>query len=204
MIPDVTKITQLSKQAMNQQVVTYCGSCDGDKHHVKLFSKKVKDPLLKSDEEYAVVQCLGCKTVSFLQIVKPNRKSAKPIHYNYPDDDFDQFLPEDNVESLPRAIGQLYEELFVAFDSESPILAGIGLRTLVESVCIDQKIQGKNLQVRIQGLHNKGFISARELPILDKLRLIGNASAHEIKSLPMQKLEIALGIINHVLVIIYF
>jgi hypothetical protein len=140
-----------------------------------------------------------------LQIVKPNRKSAKPIHYNYPNDDadFDRFLPEDNVEVLPNPIGQLYEELVNAFESESPILAGIGLRALVESVCIDQKIQGKNLQVRIQGLHNKGLISAAELPILDKLRLIGNVSAHEIKSLLMQKLEIALGIINHVLISIY-
>ena len=189
---------------MNNQVLTYCGTCYGDKHHVKLFSKKVKGPL-KSDEEYAVVQCLGCKTVSFLQIVKSNRKSAKPKHYNYPndDDDFYLFLPNDNVDLLPKSIAQLYEELVVAFDSDSPILAGIGLRALVESVCIDQKIQGKNLQIKIQGLNNKGLISTAELPILDKLRLIGNSSAHESKSLPMRKLESALGIINHVLISIY-
>jgi hypothetical protein len=191
---------------MTKKVFTYCGFCDGFTHQTKLFSKKTKDHLLRTDEEYSVVQCLGCKTVSFFRVSKPNRKSAKAIHYNYPsDDEFNdhQFLADEFIDVLPKSIGLLYDEVIGSFDSESPILSGIGLRALVESICIDQRIQGNNLKARIQGLHSKGLISTTELPILDKLRLIGNISAHEIKSLPIAKLEIALGIINHVLMSIY-
>lgn len=191
---------------MTKRVYTYCGSCDADTHQKRLFSKRYKDPVMKADEEYSVIECLGCKTVSFFLISKPNRKSAKAIHYHYPADDGfndNQFLAGEFITILPKSIARLYNEVIDSFAANSTILSGIGLRTLVESVCIDQKIQGKNLKDRIQGLHNKGLISATEFPILDKLRLIGNTSAHEIKSLPIRKLDIALGIINHVLMSIY-
>lgn len=163
------------------------------------------DSLTKADEEYAVIRCLGCGVPSFLLTVK-FRGNSKPVQYVYPydveDEDF-MFLDYEYKDELPLRIKKLYDEIENAFETDSAILAGIGLRALVEAVCVDQKITGHNLDRKIQGLHEKGLISTTELPILDKLRLIGNASAHEIKSLPIDKLELALSIINHVLVSIY-
>lgn len=77
------------------------------------------------------------------------------------------------------------------------------MRTLVEAICIHQNIEGKNLKDKIENLHKAGLISTSEAPILDKLRLIGNVSAHQIKKLNINKLEYALDIINHVLKSIY-
>jgi hypothetical protein len=74
---------------------------------------------------------------------------------------------------------------------------------LVEAICLDQSIIGSNLLKKIEKLHHEGFISKSELPILDKLRITGNDSAHKIKGLSMYKLELALGIVNHVLTSIY-
>jgi hypothetical protein len=189
-------------------IVTYCNSCQGDKNHNRLFTKKTRDQFDDTDEEYSVVECMGCNTVSFLKISVPKKKSEEPLHYNYPQGflnikGFYDFLSDDHQDELPGVIYDLYEEVIHAFNGDAAILAGIGLRTLVEAVCLDQNISGSNLQQKIQGLNKKGFISSAELPILDKLRIIGNVSAHEIKSLSMEKLELALGIINHMLRSVY-
>ncbi len=190
---------------MKNTVQAYCASCDGTKHQKRLFAKLSNDPITKSDEEYAIIQCLGCGVPSFLLTVKRKGKS-KPIQYVYPtdaEDEYFAFLDYDYKHELPRQIRQLYDEIENAFEADSAVLAGIGLRALVEAVCIDQKIPGRDLLIKIQGLHENGLISMAELPILDKLRLIGNVSAHEVRSLPMDKLELALSIINHVLTSIY-
>ena len=104
---------------------------------------------------------------------------------------------------MPKLLNDLYEEVEGAFKENSNILAGVGLRMLVEALCLEQKIKGRNLQEKIKNLHTSGLISANEVPILDKLRLIGNFSAHEIKGLSISKLEYALDIVNHVLKSIY-
>jgi hypothetical protein len=193
---------------MTDIIVTYCSRCEGEKNHDSLFIKKINSDFDDSKEEYSIVECKGCNNVSFLKIVIPKKKSEKPIHYNYPHGYLDSigyydFLSDDHREDLPNIIYNLYEEIIHAFEGDASILAGIGLRTLVEAVCIDQKISGANLQKKIEGLYQKGLISSTELPILDKLRIIGNVSAHEIKSLSMEKLELALGIVNHILRSVY-
>lgn len=191
---------------MTKTVLTYCNECDGDKNHKKLFSKTVKG-YSKSIEEFSVVECMGCNSISFLQTIKLTKRS-KPMHFNYPDDEnanpkYYNFLSEQHVAIFPKAIRKLYDELVPAFEASSTILLGIGLRALVEAICIDQSIPGTNLFRKIEKLHHEGFISKSELPILDKLRIIGNDSAHKIKGLSMYKLELALGIVNHVLTSIY-
>lgn len=191
---------------MPKLVSTYCTECDGDKNHKRLYSKTAKSKYTKTVEEFCVVECLGCNTVSFLLLVQVSKRS-KPIHFNYPDDVPGSreviFMYEEYVRKLPKTIRKLYEELLSAFNENATVLSGMGLRALVEAVCIDQSIAGRNLQTKIKGLYDQGWISKSELPILDNLRLIGNDSAHRIKSWPMRKLEFALGIINHILISIY-
>ena len=87
--------------------------------------------------------------------------------------------------------------------NESNILAGVGLRMLVEGICLERKIAGKNLLEKIKNLHSANWLSANEVPILDKLRQIGNFSAHSIKGFSTTDLQYALEIVNHVLKTIY-
>ncbi len=191
---------------------TVCENCNEETNHTVLFKKEVrinesKSKIDEGQEWYCVTQCAGCNTYSFVLrtfFCGTNDKDLDFYDMNYPSrvESFN-FLSPDNESGLPNNISNLYLEVKEAFNSESPILAGIGLRTLVEAVCIQQNIAGGNLKEKIISLHKNGQISTTELPILDKLREIGNFSAHEIKKFSMDKLSYALDIINHVLISIY-
>jgi hypothetical protein len=205
---------------MNKTVKTECGSCQSKTFHSVLGSKRMTTILdedgKKSKEysDYMIVECKGCGDVSFL--MRMTGKWAEGVSgegqnffdINFPEigglyDEENSFLSAKEQMQLPVSIRRLYYDLESSFEYEISILAGVGLRMMVEAICIDQKIPGQNLQVKIQNLHTKGFISASERPILDKLRLIGNISAHEIKAISISKLNYALGIVNHVLKSIY-
>src|ERR1700750_260302 len=97
---------------MTKTVVTYCSECDGNKNHKKLFSKIPKRHS-KSIEEFSVVECMGCNTVSFLQTIRLSKKS-KPIHVNYPDDEVltvYNILPDQFLSALPKKLRGLYDEV---------------------------------------------------------------------------------------------
>jgi hypothetical protein len=90
-----------------------------------------------------------------------------------------------------------------AFSEELHLLCSIGLRTLVEALCTEQRMPGVNVKEKIKTLQLKGLISAAELALLNKLRLSGKVSAKKIKTLPAEKLERAIQLVNHILKSIY-
>lgn len=199
---------------------TDCQRCEGSTTQKIHFCKTkiVKDEDIENDGlfksktkyEYMVIQCTSCNTISFLErvtFVEPNEFGQPPmiIESHYPDysDTGYNFLNEEELHCLPKTLATLYDEVVSVFKSNSEILSGIGLRMLVEAICIEQKVEGSNLQKKIVSLREKGLISANEVPILDKLRLIGNVAAHEIKGMSLNVLSYALDIINHVLKSIY-
>jgi hypothetical protein len=185
--------------------------------HEVLYSKRTKniDPFFEIGFElffYMVIQCRGCHTISFLlrESIDDLDENGKIIFIDshYPDSSTNiinhyNFLNSEDIYLLPKKLISLYEEVQQAFKNESNVLAGIGIRTLVESICIHQKMIGRNLQDKIKNLLAAGLISSSELPILDKLRIIGNQSTHEIKPFSLDKLNYALDIVNHILKSIY-
>lgn len=205
---------------MAKKIITSCNRCKEETNHTSLYSKKVthtyesdnkKTPPIKDYEEFMVVQCKGCNTVSFLLRESGGlleKEGGKSIYYdlNFPESslsDYIRLLSHEEQDTLPRQLADLYRELQIAFENGANKLAGVGLRMLVEAICMEQNIAGNNLKIKIEKLHDSGLISKNEIPILDKLRDIGNSSAHEIKSFPLDKLEYALDILNHVLKSIY-
>jgi len=206
--------------AQPKTINTHCNDCSKTTNHNVLFYKReitVDDffrknsRFYKSYKDYMAVQCCGCNELSFLirNLDMSNSGIYNGLDYfdeNFPSNEYEldvSTLNEDEVEVLPKILRQLYEEVEGAFFEESAILAGVGLRMLVEAICLQQKIPGNNLQSQIPKLHAAGLISANEIPILDKLRKIGNISVHEIKGFSIDKLQYALDIINHVLRSIY-
>jgi ribosomal protein S27E len=207
-------------QTKSRKVHTHCNGCKRGTNHKVLFSKIVTEvdepdddsfPPIRESRDFMVIQCDGCDEISFLErvsgdVYSNSDDSPSYFDFNYPTNQYDievNFLIDDEKNKLPKLLADLYQEVEGAFKEESNILAGVGLRMLVEAICIEQKITGGNLKLQIPKLHLAGLISSNEVPILDKLRQIGNFSAHSIKGFSLDKLEYALDIINHILKSIY-
>ena len=172
---------------------------------------------------YQVIECRGCETVSFrhqswfseaqdfdddgtTERIYPLRNkdavSARPYH---------------NVASNLRRI---YTELIDCFNNDSPILCAAGLRALVEGICAQQGIldgpvevpangggtrtlRRDNLEGRIAGLQEKGFLTQSSAQTLHEHRYLGNSAVHELARPSTDELKLAIEIVEHVLEQLY-
>lgn len=87
--------------------------------------------------------------------------------------------------------------------NELPVLAGVGIRALVESVCNEKKASGSNLAQRIDSLVPLGILTRDAAKTLHSLRILGNRAAHEVKPHSIAKLRIALDIAENLLTNVY-
>lgn len=188
-----------------------CSSCNRETWHSILFSHVDSEYEYRVDTAHEVVQCCGCKTISFRKVVIDYESS-------YPIDDDEWHIPQDvycypsilkghkeisDVWDLPDVVRNIYTQSLQAIKDNSNILAGIGLRATIEAICNEQNISGKTLDKRIDGLARGGLISQKDAERLHAIRFLGNDAAHEIKKSNGKNLLIALRIIEHLLVNIY-
>ena len=153
-------------------------------------------------EVYEIIECKGCKTISF-------RKLGV---YDYPDDCVENLYPlriegrkglDEDTDYLPVDVKRIYLETLKALNSEMPILTGIGLRALVETVCKEKKAKGGNLYTKIDNLIKLNVLTINDATILHKIRTLGNDSAHEVKPHSKKSLGLAMDVVEHLLTTVY-
>ena len=111
--------------------------------------------------------------------------------------------PIDCEHELPTKVQIIYKEIIGSMNAQLPVLSGIGLRALIESICRDQGISGGNLENLIDGLAKNGVLSITQANILHTHRFLGNVAAHEITSARPRELVAALEIAENILRTIY-
>jgi hypothetical protein len=93
-------------------------------------------------------------------------------------------------------VGRIYSETIIAFNAGALILAGGGLRAIVEAICIDRQVSGGDLQKRIDDLVTKRLLAKPQADLLHEERYIGNAALHEIQPPAKQEVEDGLVIVE--------
>ena len=184
-----------------EKINTHCNDCKKMTNQNVLFKKRIttcddsvkeNSAFYKSHTDYMTIQCKGCDEISFLirEISAMFADEYSEVGYfdeNFPNNVYDidvVLLSEEERATLPKVLRNLYGEVEGAFREESNILAGIGLRMLVEGICLEKAIKGKNLQDKINNLNSAGLLSTNEIPILDKLRVIARSYASACPSRP--------------------
>jgi hypothetical protein len=104
---------------------------------------------------------------------------------------------------LPMKVQRIYTESLRALNNEQPVLAGIGIRALVETICKDKAASGNNLEQRINALVMLGVLTPHGRDILHKIRTLGNQAAHEVKPHRPEQLELAIDVCEHILQGVY-
>lgn len=193
-----------------------CTYCHVETKHVVLQSIDVdgEDPRWEyySTDSYQIVQCKGCESISFRKVHTDSED------YDYDEETQDTYYPEKielypsriagrrklkDVYLLPRTIQQIYGETYLALINKQPILAGIGIRALVEAVCKEESASGRDLEKRIDDLVSKGILTQAGADILHGTRLMGNLAAHQVKPHTDKELSVAMDVVENLLYNVY-
>jgi hypothetical protein len=109
----------------------------------------------------------------------------------------------DHYYYCPYLVEKIYKETLTALSSKCLILAGVGLRGIIDSGCKDLSIPGRDLELKINKLAKLGYISQRDSERLHGVRFLGNDAAHDIIEPEEETINIALKIIEHLLTSLY-
>jgi hypothetical protein len=195
-----------------------CLKCSGRTVHKALVSAEIRGS--DSDHHHSfewsvdhqIVQCLGCKTHSY-RVASTNSED----YYQVSDDEYEYEVTEklypprlegikglgDETHYLPAKVRQIYEETLQALAVQSPVLAGIGVRALLETVCKERAAVGSDLFKKIDSLVEQRVLTPASAAILHKIRALGNAAAHEVKPHSDRQLALAMDIVEHLLKDVY-
>lgn len=89
------------------------------------------------------------------------------------------------------------------------ILTAVGLRAIVEGLCVDLGLTEKQdkkfstLFGKIDGLYERGYLSMDQSKILHQHRYLGNKAVHELSEPSYTELQLAIEIVEHILESIY-
>lgn len=195
-----------------------CASCDRETTHLVLCSAEFiaewREREFSVDDwnEYQILECRGCHSVSFRQC----SRSSEDIEVD--PDTGDQELVRtvtlyprrlegrkelQHAVKLPATVRGIYQETLEALTNGLPILTGIGIRALVETICRDKKTKGRTLESKLDDLVSKGVVTQDGAEILHGLRIMGNKAAHEVVPSTLTDLNIAFEVIEHALQGVY-
>src|ERR1700686_2440867 len=192
--------------------ILVCEKCGQETSHAVLCGILSTDSSPHDDvhvgTEYLVVQCMGCRIVSFCEeswsseLDDPETGQAAISRSLFPPRIVGR-PPLRDVWCLPGQIRQVYDETRAAIIAHLPVLAGIGIRAIIETVCKEKNATGKNLKEKINSLADLRLIAKREGEILHSLRFMGNAAAHETKAHSSEELNTGFDIVEHLLNTVY-
>ncbi len=208
--------TKISKSNKPQVIKIKCTECGGgDRNHLVLkdYSYNDSDEHVSYGGTYQICQCQGCESIRFRKStwhsedfdydsdgnMEPNYDVAI-----YPDEsDHKHYSAFNFVIELPEEIGPIYEETVKAINMGVNILAGGGLRAIVEAICKEKAVGGVNLKDKIDNLKKKDFLTQAQADLLHEERYIGNKALHEITAPSSRDLRDGLDIIESMLKTIY-
>lgn len=111
-------------------------------------------------------------------------------------------LTPKSYSKLKSELTTIYREALSCYNEEALILCTAGLRALLEGICQDKRIKGRNLKVKIDGLKailpNKNIIRN-----LHQFRFMGNDAVHELAAPNRKELALAIGVIEDLLNFLY-
>jgi transcription elongation factor Elf1 len=213
------KIEEVTKR----NVYLTCPTCGKEGQSIEILSSIKKEGqedcgngnFVDWGERYQVVKCNGCETVFF----RRTQWNSEDVDYYYGANGetvmtynvTETLFPEAKVERrlirdfylLPERLQNIYNETALAINSNQPIHTGVGIRAILETICKDKQAEGNNLDSKINSLLEMGVLSKNGAGLLHKLRILGNASAHEVKPHSNLQLELALEVLDNLLLNVY-
>jgi len=196
----------------SQEIIrVFCGACGGEKNHIVIAKREVQshpDESYHWGENHYFCQCAGCDAYCYAVAEWTEEyfnNYTGEMEYKWKTYPFSKNArkPVDDANEFPYEVRLAYQEMISALNAQLPLLTAIGLRTVIEAVCVDQGVTGSNLEKKIDGLATSGVLSSAQASILHSHRFLGNIAAHEIVTANPRELIAALEIAEALLKTIY-
>ncbi|WP_417657986.1 DUF4145 domain-containing protein [Pseudidiomarina aestuarii] len=177
---------------------------------------------------HQIVQCQGCMSSSFRQVTWFSEDMQQIGTNEWDDGERVTLYPKRSNSTraikdfweVPNNLRRIYRESIDCFNNDSFTLTAAGLRALIEGLCaalgvidgpkvitrIDNSQEVKrlsNLEGKISGLHEKGFLTEKSANVLHEHRFMGNDAVHELAHPSRDELELAIEIIEHTFDVIF-
>ncbi len=196
----------------DDKVFCMCKNCAGKRNHDVMYSyTEETNPEYRIDISYAIIKCRGCNNISFLRQVEDYEVMIPIDEEKYEPETTQEIYPksiEDYKENrdiylIPEIVRKIYMETISAIKNGQSIISGIGLRAIIEAICNDKDIKGRDLKFRINKLASLGIIARDDARRLHAIRFLGNDAVHDIKPAKKDSIIIALNIIDHTIQSLY-
>jgi hypothetical protein len=208
-----TITTSLNKSKDEEPRVT-CKRCVHKTRHKVLQDVETKFETAfgeyTSIDKYQIIQCQGCEEVSFRKVHSDSEDFIEHEGETFHPETEELYPPRvagrhelRQAYFLPMKVSQIYNETHAALCNKQPILSGIGIRALVESVCRDNDAEGYYLEQKIDSLVTKGVLTQTAAEILHSTRILGNKSAHDVEPQSEETLLLAMDIVENLLTNVY-
>jgi hypothetical protein len=184
----------------------YCNYCKRvTNHEEKLRNKEI----CSEDEgfhEYLlniVWMCMGCREFVLERVFYNDETTCDEeadIGY-FPKRSHSELAPKTYSKLKPKLVS-LYNEAITCYNEGALILCAAGLRALLEGICSDKRIQGRNLKKKINNLHPR-LPNRNIIRNLHHFRFMGNEAVHELAAPKATELALAISVIEDLLNFFY-
>ncbi|MFO0847735.1 MAG: hypothetical protein U0871_04125 [Gemmataceae bacterium] len=157
----------------SEEVWLNCSSCGGSRTSHSILHQHRND-IRDYDGDWShtcyseMVQCNGCKSVKLRKYIEaPDENTGYhdtciSNHQVYPDDTRTHTtrlpsivgLRENDNNQIPETVHKMYMETLQAYDARVKTLAGVGLRAIVEAICVDLGMKQRTLDKKIKRVSN--------------------------------------------------
>ena len=168
---------------------------------------------ISATDIYQIVQCQGCDAFSFRVVswcseaYDPETGQLLQSETLYPKRTKNEELTKTayvrQYNNLPDNIDNLYRETIGCFEKNFRVLGAAGVRALVEGICLDKNVKGRDLKAKIDGLAASDILTKDNAAILHTHRHLGNEAVHELAIPSSEELLFSIKIIEHILDDIY-
>lgn len=191
----------------------FCNQCDGETNHV-CKADYCRHYLAYTDRflggftytmGYRLWMCAGCESCTLERYYTDETLEDENGVAEYRTEFFpkrtEYNLDSKHFRQLPPKLDGIYREVIQAFNNQLGMLCAVGIRALIEGICADQEITGRNLETKIDGLAS--ILPKNIVANLHSLRFMGNEAAHELSAPSQEELQLAIEICEDLLNYLY-
>lgn len=205
-----------------RQCRLHCNACHKSTNHTIKSSLRRRKPGDDVDivtiSDYYIVQCNGCEYTHFCSLLTFGEAISTKIDQEvevidsqvtelslFPAVGRYSFEPPLYYRSMPITVRTIYRETFETTKVDSPHLTAVGIRAVIEQVCLASGVDKKigRLPDKIEELERRKVINKPMMHLLLKVKIVGDSGAHSNQIISAFDLENAWSSINNLLRYVY-